>query len=185
MNAILALLKNKNVLIWLVVIVVLVTTMSSFIAGAVKDARARDDQIQLAEVCFQECLGLQKVKSDIQEAYKTCQPFMDLEKKEPKDIKTSLLRETEQMVSASGGSITKLALEENSKEEAGALRYVADLEVELTFSELLRFLGQIKRSSLLIKLDKVNIGLKRQNADRLVVTGIISVSIPKSLKKDT
>lgn len=181
---VLSLLKNKKVLIGLAAMVMLSITIVLFLAEAAKDAQDRENRIKQAEIRLQEFLCMQDAKKDIIAELKECQPFINFRKKEPKRIKKALLREIEKMISTSGGSIAKLALQETPIELDLSIKYIADIQLDLTFSELLRFLGQIKTSPLLIKLDKFAIGFSGRNSEKLVVNGVLSVSISGVSPKD-
>ncbi|MCP4649655.1 MAG: hypothetical protein GY853_06195 [PVC group bacterium] len=184
-NKSIQMLKNKKIIIGICAILLAMFVFERvFIVSLRQQSKILKDQIKIAEVRLQEYLAIHAVKDQLYADYEQCKPFLKLGKAEEKDIKTILLHETENIIRLSGGSITKLAVHENPETRDMYAKYMADVQMELTFEELLKLQLQIRDSKQLIKLDRMVVNFSDKNQAKLVIDGVLSIIIPGTLPSE-
>ncbi|MFH2137752.1 MAG: hypothetical protein ABII88_04515 [Candidatus Omnitrophota bacterium] len=172
--------KHKKMIIAAVVAVVFIVLFERlFIADLRKQSKNISNQIRIEEVRLREDLGFMEAKDQLFSDYEKCKPFFATEGLGEKDIKAQLLREVENIVRASGGSVVNLTPQEaGEKGDDQFMFYKANVQVDLTLEQLLKFFDNIQESKMLIKLDKFSVAAKDNKSDILKMDGIISIAIP-------
>ena len=94
-----------------------------------------------------------------------------------RQIIEELLKEIERICKDSGVSIINLSPQE-AKEESKGKKYKADLRIEGSTEGILSFLYKTETSKLLLKLDRLSVGPKDEQASVLRLEATVSVSIP-------
>jgi len=133
-------------------------------------------QTKLAEANLKKGLEMQKQKDMISSDYDKYQAFLIIEKMEQRQIIEELLKEVERIAKDSGASILNLSPQEAAEQAKG--RYNADLRIEANAEQILNFLYKIQESKLLIKLDKISVSPKDEQASTLKAEATISIAVP-------
>jgi len=133
-------------------------------------------QTKLAEANLKKGLEMQKQKGMISSDYDKYQVFLITEKMEQRQIIEELLKEVERIAKDSGASILNLSPQEAAEQGKG--RYNADLRIEANAEQILNFLYKIQESKLLIKVDKISVSLKDEQASTLKAEATISITVP-------
>ena len=133
-------------------------------------------QTKLAEAKLKKGLEIQKQKDIISSDYDKYHVFLAVEKMEQRQIIEELLKEIERIAKDSGASLINLSPQEAAEQDKG--RYKADLRMEANAEQILNFLYKIQESKLLIKLDKISVSPKDEQASALKVDATISIAIP-------
>lgn len=132
-------------------------------------------RVKLAESELKKAIAIQKTKDKITADYEESKPYLELAAAGEKQVIAQLLKEIESIISASGGTVVNLNPQEKSDK---ANVYKADFRLELTFRQLIKFLSEVERSKLLIKLDKIAVTSKDEAAAALRIDGVVSITIP-------
>ncbi len=133
-------------------------------------------QTKLEEAKLKKGLEIQKQKDIISSDYDKYHVFLIVEKMEQRQIIEELLKEIERIAKDSGGSLVNLSPQEATEQDKG--RYKADLRIEANAGQILDFLYKIQESKLLIKLDKISVGPKDEQASTLKADATVSIAIP-------
>ena len=171
--------KNKKV-----IIAVCLLFFTSFVSEKVffselrSQSRNISNDIRVEEIRLREDMGLLQVKDRIFADYEQCKSFLKTTELSDKDVKAKLLRETENIVRAAGGSVVNLTPREEAEAEPMFKIYKADIQLEMTFGQLLQFLYNLQNSKLLIKLDQFSVSSNSKTVEKLKIDGVISIAVP-------
>lgn len=147
-----------------------------FIAGLRRRLKASARQVELFERQLQKGVGIKRSKAEILKDYDYTKPYLDMGKLPKEEVTPRLMEELEAIIRRAGGTVLSL----NPVEVKGQARNVskAEFRLELSFKELLNFLGNINESKLLIILDKLSISSRGSEVTVLRAEGIVSLTIP-------
>ncbi|UCD14900.1 MAG: hypothetical protein JSV34_04025 [Candidatus Omnitrophota bacterium] len=168
--------KGQKIIIYVIIGIVIVFFVERFfISGLRSRLTSLNRKVRLAESELRKAMAIQKTKDKIVEDYQRTKPYLEMKAEGDKQIVAQLLKEIESIIRISGGTVVSLNPGERISE---ANVYSADFRLEVTFSQLLKFLNAIEESKLLIKLDKISITSKDEKAALLRVDGTVSITIP-------
>ena len=135
-----------------------------------------DKEIRLKEVELKTGVGIQDKKGQIGLDYKIYSGYLGDQKASAVDNQTAFLKELEGIAQKTGVSIVNLTPDNQSKEVGGSKVFYADARLEATVDQFYSFLGEIQNSKLLIKIDKLTISAKDENASSLRLDTTISMT---------
>ena len=171
--------KNQTIFLYLGAGLSLLVLMERFFISEFRDRLYKfEQQIRLEEARLRKDLNIQRTKDIILKDYEYCKPFLRLNDADEKDIVADLLKEIENLVRISGASVVNLSHHEAKEETPRYRKYRATLRLEATLQQLLNFLHSVQNSELLMKLDKISIVSKDEEAHVLSIDGIITIAIP-------
>lgn len=139
-------------------------------------------QITIAENELGKLVILQSKKNELVEDIKLVIPYVKAVNFQD-DGGTILLKEIEQMVHVSGGTILMLNLQNSTSNSDDYKKYLANIRLELSFSQLLMFLGKIQDSKILISLDRFSVAKKDETSGMLKVEGVVALTVPINYSK--
>ncbi|MDD5431531.1 MAG: type 4a pilus biogenesis protein PilO [Candidatus Omnitrophica bacterium] len=134
-------------------------------------------KIKLEEAIAKKGISIQKNKDKIAQEYQTYSKYLTFETQE-RDIVAKLLREIEKITQESGISVLNLAPQDKFEQNPEYNKCSADLRLEGNTEQLLGFLNRIQNSNLLIKLDKLSISSRDEQATTLRIDITVSLIIP-------
>lgn len=167
--------KNHKILIGVIVVVLFIFFIERFFASGLRSRlKILSQKIRLAEGNLRKGRAIQKTKDIILQDYKDAQPYLEAAEKFSQQIDAELLKETERIISLTGGSVVNLNPQPIA---AGTKVCKADFRFEMSFSQLLNFLYELQESKLFIKADRLVITSKDKESTLLRVDGVLSMSI--------
>jgi len=171
-------LKGKQkILVYVVVGILVYAFIGRFIFfGLGARLKQLKQQTKLAEANLKKGLETQKRKDIISSDYDKYHLFLAIEKMEQRQIIEELLKEVERIAKDSGASLLNLSPQEATEQDKR--RYKADLRIEASAEQILNFLYKIQESKLLIKLDKISVSPKDEQASMLKAEATISIAVP-------
>jgi hypothetical protein len=95
---------------------------------------------------------------------------------------TRFLKEIEKIIYDSGGSVIAISPQSqrsDSEQEKDYVRYYADLQIEVTLSQLFSFLDKIDQSKMLIRVDSFSLSPKNEQANIFKIDSTVSVVLLK------
>ncbi|MFQ5680917.1 MAG: GspMb/PilO family protein [Candidatus Omnitrophota bacterium] len=116
-----------------------------------------------------------KTKDKFLRDYEHYRSYLKVSGANSEQIISLLLKETEGIVRASGGSVLNLNPDKQPEQGKVYNKYKAEFRMELTFRQLLKFLDNIQQSKLLIKLDRLTVNFRNNRTGILRVDGVISM----------
>ena len=111
--------------------------------------------------------------------YKDYEEYLNIEKLPDKEVFTKFLKEVESIAQESGISILNLAPQNTPEVALGYKKYNADLRAEAKLEQLFNFLDKIDQSTFLIRLDKLSLVPKDEQASALRMETVISIVVPQ------
>jgi hypothetical protein len=131
--------------------------------------------ITLEEARYKKNLGLLKSKDGILADYNKYRNYLEVPFNDQRQAVAELLEEVERIAQESKVSVLNLSPQENAKQEKDFNRYSADLKMETNSEKLLNFLFKIQSSSLLLKIDRLSVQPKNEEASLLKVDVTVSI----------
>ena len=136
-----------------------------------------DKQIKLKEVELKSAINIQNKKEDIAADYKAYNGYLAENKISEADMLAGFLKEVESIAQRTKVSIVNFTPGDQSREIGGNKVFYADARLEATPDQFYSFLNAIHASRLLIKVDKLVITAKDENASALRVDATISMTV--------
>lgn len=176
--------KKREKIIFLVVLGIIILFLMEKIvfSNFRKKMRELNKKIKVQETAIRTGLSIKKSKDRIIQEYKDYAKFLIIDIQD-RDIIAKFLKEMERITQDSGLSVVNLAPEEKLIETPEYKEYRANLRLEGNMEQLLNFLNKVQDSSLLIKLVKLNLISKDEQASALRIDVIVSLLVPTSVIK--
>jgi Tfp pilus assembly protein PilO len=131
--------------------------------------------ITLEESRYKKNLGLLKSKDGILADYNKYRSFLEVPFNDQRQTVAELLKEVERIAQESKVSVLNLSPQESVKQEKEFNRYSADLKMEANSEKLLNFLFKIQSSAFLLKIDRLSVQPKNEEASLLKVDVTVSI----------
>ena len=147
-----------------------------------KKMRELNKKIKVQEMAIRKGLSINKSRDRIIQEYKDYAKFLITDAQD-QDIVARFLKEMEKITQDSGLSVVNLAPEEKLIETPEYKEYRANLRLEGNMEQLLNFLKKVQDSTLLIKLVKLNLISKDEQASLLRIDVTVSLVVPVSVLK--
>lgn len=147
-----------------------------------KKMRELNKKIKVQETAIRKGLSINKSRDRIIQEYKDYAKFLITDAQD-QDIVARFLKEMEKITQDSGLSVVNLAPEEKLIETPEYKEYRANLRLEGNMEQLLNFLKKVQDSTLLIKLVKLNLISKDEQASLLRIDVTVSLVVPVSVLK--
>ncbi|MFA6079359.1 MAG: hypothetical protein WC779_06415 [Candidatus Omnitrophota bacterium] len=171
--------RNEKILLYATVAIVAAFIAQKFLFPGMKTkTKSSGSLITIAEARLKEGIEIQKRKADILADFKEFKGYLKTENMSELDITTGFLKEVESIAQASRVSIINLTPNNQPIDDGGYRRYTADLRVEGVAEEVFDFLKRIQSTKSLIKIDKMSIASKDEQASMLKLDTTISIAIP-------
>lgn len=139
----------------------------------------RRQEIRTEEARLKTSLAIEKRKDRIISEYNQYQRYLEVKNDlSDAEIVTRFLKDIENIAQESGLSIITLNPQNQPDQSQGYRTYTADLRAEATLKQLLTFLHKIQDNQLLIKLDKLSVTAKDEQANMLRLDTTIRIIIP-------
>ena len=149
-----------------------------FFASLRAKGKVLNQQINAEEANLKIGLEIQKRKERATKDYQDYRSLLSAAEKPEKEIFTGFLREIENLAQKAGLSILNLTPKNEPQNFKDYKKYTADLRAEASLENFIKFLEDLQNSSLLIKLDKLALTPKDEQAVILKLDATVSISIP-------
>jgi hypothetical protein len=170
--------KIQKVLIFLVSGAIFIFLTYRFLSlGLQAKLKKINLQIKVEEEKLRQGLRIQKDKDKVLEEYKNYSSYFKVGSHD-REIVAKFLKEIENITQESGVLVVNLTPENQPEQIQGYKKFRADLKAEANIEQLYNFLYQIKDSKLLVKLDKISIAPKNEEASVLRIETTISIAAP-------
>ena len=170
--------KEKILLCVAAGIMFVVLTDKFVLSGFRTRLKELEGRIKTEEARLKKDLVIDKNKSKISAVYNDYLPYLELSRQDDKQTMAELLKEVERLAKDSGASVVNLSPQDLPQVSRGHKKYLADLRMEATNEKLLAFIFGLQESKLLVKLDKLAVVPKDEQASVLTVDATLSISIP-------
>jgi len=171
--------QNEKLLLYATIAVVVIFVGQKLLFSGMKGkTKSSGSLITIAEARLKEGMEIQKRKSAILADFKEFKGYLNTENMPEADIATGFLREVESIAKAAKVSIINLTPNNEPLDDGGYRRYTADLRVEGASDQIFNFLKRIQISKSLIKIDKMSLAAKDEQANTLKLDTTISIAIP-------
>jgi hypothetical protein len=137
-----------------------------------------DKQIKLKELELKTGVAIQNKKESIMEDYKKYKSYLQDRESKPSDadLVAKFLKELENIAQRTHVSIVNLTPDDQIRTLDGNKIFYADARIEVTLDQFYSFLSEIQSSKLLIKIDKMAVSTKDENASALRMDATISMT---------
>ncbi|MCK9604124.1 MAG: type II secretion system protein M [Candidatus Omnitrophica bacterium] len=135
-------------------------------------------QIKLAEATLKRNLAVQNSKDKLLEDYNNYKPYLKTESVDASQVLAEFLREIERLAKDAGVSVVNLSPEEDPEKLKDVKKYKASLQLEGSLGQMVNFMYKIERSKLLIKLDRLTLMPKDEQASAMKMEASISRVVP-------
>jgi len=149
-----------------------------FFAGLRAKINTLNQQIKKEEVDLKIGIDIQKRKDSILKDYNNYKDYLSGQNISDKEIFTGFLKEIEKLAQESGLSIINLTPQNEPQKIRDYTKYNADLKAEAPLEKFFDFLNRIQNDKLLVKLDKLSLSPKDEQASLLKIEATISITIP-------
>jgi len=176
--------KKREKIIFSVVLGIVVIFMLEKIvfSNFRKKMRELNKKIKVQETAIRKGLSINKSKDRIIQEYKDYAKFLITDTQD-QDVIARFLKEMEKITQDAGLSVVNLAPEEKLIEAPEYKEFRANLRLEGNMEQLLNFLKKVQDSTLLIKLVKLNLISKDEQASLLRIDVTVSLVVPVSVLK--
>jgi hypothetical protein len=175
--------KREKIIFFVVLGLIIIFLLEKLVfSNFRKKMRELSKKIKVQETAIRKSLSIKKSKDKIIQDYKDYAKFIITETQD-RDIIARFLKEMEKITQDSGLSVVNLAPEEKLTETPEYKAYRANLRLEGTMEQLLNFLNKIQNSTLLIKMDKLNLVSKDEQASALRIDLTVSLVVPTQVTK--
>lgn len=174
-------LKGKQKIVLTVAATVLVCAVIGkyFFMPVATKLRQLQQEIRAEEEKLKVSLTIEKRKDKIISEYNQYQRYLELKSDlSDAEIVTRFLKDIEKIAQESGLSIITLNPQNQPDLSQGYRTYTADLRAEANLKQLLNFFHKIQNNQLLIKLDKLSLTPKDEQATALRLDTTIRIIIP-------
>ncbi len=136
-----------------------------------------DRQIKLKEVELKSGVSIQNKKEDIMTDFQTFKGYLNENSMSDADLEAGFLKEMEKIAQKSKVSIVSLTPGDKKSGIGGNEVFYADARIEATLDQFYSFLYEIQSSKLLIKIERMSISVKDENASALRADATISMTV--------
>lgn len=164
--------------------IIALAIMASFLLDRIILSNLRDKlkniqkQIKLAEVTLKRNLGIQNSKNKLLMDYNNYKSYLKTESADASQILAEFLQEIERLAKEAGVSVVNLSPQEDPEKIKDVKKYKADFQVEAGLEQLINFMHKIEGSKLLIKLDRLSLAPKDEQAATIKMEASISRVVP-------
>jgi Tfp pilus assembly protein PilO len=149
-----------------------------FFAGLRDKINTLNQQIKKEEVDLRIGIDIQKRKDSVLKDYNNYKDYLSRQNIPVKEIFTGFLKEIEKLAQESGLSIINLTPQNEPQKIKDYTKYNADLKAEAPLGKFFDFLNRIQNDKMLVKLDKLSLSPKDEQANLLKIEATISITIP-------
>jgi len=175
--------KREKIIFFVVLGIIVIFILEKVVfSNFRKKARDLNKKIKLQETAIRKGLSIKKSKDKIIQEYKDYAKFLITDAQD-RDIIARFLKEMEKITQDSGLSVVNLAPEDKVAETPEYKEYKANLRLEGNMEQLLQFLNKVQTSNLLIKMVKLNLASKDEQASALRIDVTVSLLVPISAAK--
>lgn len=175
--------KREKIIFFVVLGVIVIFLLEKIVfSNFRKKMRELNKKIKVQETAISKGLSIKKSKDKIVQEYKDYAKFL-ITDTQAQDIIARFLKEMEKITQDSGLSVVNLAPEEKLIETPEYKEYRANLRLEGKMEQLLNFLKKVQDSALLIKVVKLNLASKDEQASLLRIDVAVSLVVPTSVSK--
>lgn len=132
-------------------------------------------QIKVAEAELARSHGIEKIKAIVQADYDKFQLFLRASDMDQRQISEEFLKESEKLAKDSGVSVISLNPQEKAEEVKGMKVYKVDMRIEARPDQVMAFLYHIQESKFLVRLDKLVLSPKDENA--VLLKGEVTIAL--------
>lgn len=140
--------------------------------------RQFNKQTKVSEAKLKQILEIQKAKSVVEEECRTYKSFLESEKWDDRRIVEELLKGTERIAKDARVSVINLSPQQTPEQTKECKKYKADLRIDASLDQIFNLLRGIENSKLLIKVEKLTIASKNEEADVLKSEMTVTIAIP-------
>lgn len=173
--------KREKILIYVIAGLVLFFLIERFLFSGLRGkTKSASQQVKVEEARLKAGLDIQKRKDRILAECKEFKPYLEkVEGISGQEVFAKFLKEIEKIAQESGVSIVNLTPQNEVQEESDYKKYDAEFRAEGNVSQVLTFVNKIQNNTLLLKLDKISLSPKDEQANLIKIEATISLVVPK------
>jgi len=150
-----------------------------FLSHLIERSRGIHNRIRLEEATLASNIDLQKKKDKILSDMEAFKKYFQADKNAPdREVVGMFVKELEKIAQESSLSVANLNPQIEPEESANRKTYKADMRVEANFEQLCSFLYKVENSKLMIKVNKLTLSPKDEQASALKVEMSIVMVMP-------
>jgi len=170
--------KREKIIFFVVLGIIVLFLMDKIVfSNFRKKMKELNKRIKVQETAIRKGLSIKKSKDRIIQEYKDYAKFL-ITDTQGQDIIARFLKEMEKITQDAGLSVVNLAPEEKLIETPEYKEFRANLRLEGNMEQLINFLKKVQDSALLIKLVKLNLISKDEQASLLRIDVTVSLVVP-------
>ena len=173
--------KKEKILIYVIAALVFFFLIEHFLFSGLRGkSKSVSGQIKVEEARLKAGLDIQKKKDKILAECKEFKPYLEkIEGISDQEIFAKFLKEVEKTAQDAGVSIVNLTPQNEVQDEAEYKKYNAEFRAEGNISQVITFVSKIQNNALLIKLDKISLSPKDEQANLIKIEATVSLVVPK------
>lgn len=173
--------KREKILIYFIAALISFFLIERFLFSGLRGkSKAASQQIKVEEARLKSGLDIQKRKDKILAECKELKPYLEkVDGMSDQEVFAKFLKEAEKIAQDAGVSIVNLAPQSEVKEDGDYKKYDAEFRAEGSLTQIFNFVYKIQNSTLLIKLDRLSLSPKDEQASVMKIEAIISLVVPK------
>lgn len=166
--------KKKQWLVVLCAAVLVIALMDQLVFSSLRRRTADfNEKIKQEERLLQQWRTLETNKAQIASDYDVFSAYY-FSPESDKEALTRFMREVERITKESGVSVISLAPRQEKAREENCIKYLLDLQLEVTMPQLLDFLNKINTCKQMIMVDSYSISPKSEDARLLKFDAVVS-----------
>lgn len=176
--------ENEKKIFYIAVAVVLLMVLDrTFLGPVLSRIKFLDDQIQQQKNIITQDLRFLTYRDRILQDNEDLRNYYGDPSKTVEEIIAGFLKKIEMMASRSRVNIIKIS-PSDLKQRKGYVEYYANLECEGLLNDMISFMHDIDTSDDLLKINKIDMSLKRASSDEVLVAMVLSKMIIDSATED-
>jgi len=173
--------KREKILIYVIGGLIFLFLIERFLFSGIRGkTNSVSQQIEIGESRLRAGLDIQKRKDKIAFEFKALKPYLEKsEGSSDREIFAKFLKEAEKVAQEAGVSIVSLSPQDETLDEPEDVKYNADLRAEGKLDQVIELIDKVQNSKLLIKIDKMSLSSKDEQAGTMKVEAVLSLVVPK------
>ncbi|MDP3791110.1 MAG: hypothetical protein Q8R38_03590 [Candidatus Omnitrophota bacterium] len=173
--------KREKTLIYVIGALIFFFLIERFLFSGLRGkANSTVQQIKIEEARLKSGLDIQKRKDKIAAECKEMKPYIEkVAGISEQEIFAKFLKEVEKTAQDAGVSTINLSPHSEVEDTSDYKKYDAEFRAEGSLSQIFNFINKIQNNTLLIKLDKMSMSSKDEQALLIKIEAIISLVVPK------
>jgi hypothetical protein len=156
----------------------LILIVPAALVGLASRVHSLDEHIRSAESDVRRLETIKARKDEIEREYHGRSGFSEIEGLSNKEVYVRFLREIERISKECGLVVINLNPQTDSESGSETKKYLADLRAEAPLSSSVAFLSGVENSTYPLKIERLSVSPKTEDASVLKIETVLSISIP-------